>query len=136
VYAGSSAYRHEHERPWIEEVIIAKYVIDGWIYLQHGEVPLLVVRWKRIFLAVSLVDESAVVVDTNSSAQIVRPQSFTFLPVGHTKDLVYREKIETCCVTVALHPAAWVKKFVMNVNRAARSMYVLVTRVEAGGGHC
>jgi hypothetical protein len=39
VYARSSAYWHAHERPWTEQVIIAKYVIGGWIYFQHDEVP-------------------------------------------------------------------------------------------------
>jgi hypothetical protein len=55
---------------------------------------ILIVRCKRIFLAVSLVDESAVV-DTNSSTQVVRPHSFTF--VGHLKDLVYRENTLRHC---------------------------------------
>lgn len=28
-----------HSRPLTEQVITAKYVIDGWVYLQHDEVP-------------------------------------------------------------------------------------------------
>ena len=45
--------------------------------------------------------KTAVVVDTDSSSQVVRPQSSKFLPVGHVKDLGCRETMETCCVTVA-----------------------------------
>ena len=47
------------------------------------------------------------VVDTNSTTQVVRPETFTFLPVGHVKDLVYRDnKLRHCRV---LDAAARVK---------------------------